>query len=146
MKRPTSLRANNKAQTVPLHLRTPKLSREVCKPRFLLLYRWWLVSTARGTNPFWLKDGFQEGCGEGECFYSEPHLPRSPAPGCFPRTCFNFSGMKGGRGRPQRPPFWGAASWHHDSGLSASRRSQGGRGMRVCQSAAGSAVCSVRYA
>lgn len=42
--RPTSLMVKNKAQTAPLHLRTPKLTGEVCKPCFILLYSWWFVS------------------------------------------------------------------------------------------------------
>lgn len=54
-------------------------------------------------------------------FHSEPHLPGSPAPVCFPRTCFNFSRMKHGC---KETSFLGAAFWHYNSGLSASRQSQ----------------------
>lgn len=64
-------------------------------------------SKEMGTNPFWLKDGFQERCGEAERFYSEPHLIRSPAHACFPRPCFNFSGMTGGEGQAMEPSFLG---------------------------------------
>lgn len=99
--------AKNKASTAALHPRTQKLPRELCKRCFLLFYSWGIVSKEMGTNPFWLEDGFQEGCGEAEHFYSEPHLIRSPAHDCFPRPCFNCSGMMGGEGQAMEPSFLG---------------------------------------
>lgn len=114
--------AKNKARTATLHPRTQKLLREVCKHWFLLLCSWGIVSKEMGTNPFWLEDSFQEGCGEAEHFYSEPHLKRSPAHCCFPRPCFNFSGMMGWEGLAMELSFPGGcclASWHPQ--LSASR-------------------------
>lgn len=115
---PASLMAKNKVQTVPLRLRTPKLCAIPAFSRSTVGD----LSARRGeqTLPGW-KAAAKRAVAR-ESFYSEPHLSRSPAPGCFPRTCFNFSGMEGGRGGLQRPPFWGAAFWHYDHGLSALRQ------------------------